>query len=210
MRLSQLGWVLAAAIVGVEIGGGFQPTTKKTGFIDMQAVYSDSNLKKKNDDKLRAAAQSRQAAFDFMGLNPEFTTAQLARYKELSIKDPLTPAESSEIAKLKAAAQAATNEFDDLRKKPNPTAQDLKTLNDLGALNESNKLAQEAWGREFTAQLQTMESDLNSEALDAIRQAIARVAKPQAYSLVFRENVAVYGSNNLAPEVKKIVDKNAK
>jgi Skp family chaperone for outer membrane proteins len=210
MRISQLGWVLAAATVGVAIGSGFQEKTKKTGFIDMQGVYSDSNLKQKNDAKLRNAAQLRQAAFDFLKLNPEFTDDQLARYKVLATKEAPTPAETAELTKIKTAVQTATNQFEDLRKKPNPSAADLKTLDTLGALNDSNKKAEAAWGQEFTQQLDTMQSDLNLASLDAIKAAIAQVAKPQGYTLVFRENVAIYGSNNLGPEVKKIVDKNAK
>src|SRR5579862_4747808 len=129
MRPAQLGWVLAAAIVGVELGGGFKAKANKTGYIDMQGIYADSNLKKKNDDRLRNAGQTRQAAFDFIRLNPEFTTEQLARYEALSSKETLTPADTAELTKLKAAAQAATNQFADLQKKPNPSAQELKTLN---------------------------------------------------------------------------------
>src|SRR5579863_5261084 len=70
MKVSQLGWVLTAALAGVAIGGGFQAKTSKIGFIDMQTMYSDSKLKEKNDAKLRLAAQNRQAAFDFFRLNP--------------------------------------------------------------------------------------------------------------------------------------------
>lgn len=210
MRVSQLGWVLAAAMVGVGIGGGFQAKTNKIGFIDMQGIYADSNLKKKNDDKLRNANQSRQAAFDFLTLNPEFAADQLTRYRDLSTKDTLTPAETAELAKLKAVAQAATNQFGDLQKKPNPSAQDLKTLNDLAAVNHANKTAQADWNRDFSQQLETMQADLNLSALEAIKLALAQAAKPQGYTIVFRENVAMYGSNNLGTEVKKIVDKNAK
>ena len=210
MRVTQLGWVLAAAMAGVAIGGGFQVKANKVGFIDMQSIYADSKLKEKNDAKLHIAGQNRQAAFDFLRLNPEFTADQLIRYRELSTKETLTPAEAAELTKLKGAAQTATNQFDDLRKKPNPSAEDLKRLNDLAAINDANKVTQADWSRDFSQQLQTMQTDLNMAALDAIKLALAQVAKPQGYTLVFRENVAVYGANNLGTEVKKIVDKNAK
>jgi len=210
MRISQLGWVVAAAIVGVGIGGGFQAKTNKIGFIDMQGIYADSKLKEKNDVKLRTANQNRQMALDFLRLNPEFAADQLVRYRDLSTKETLTPAETAELAKLKSAAQDATNHFADLRQKPNPSPQDLKALNDLGALNDSNKEALAEWSRDFSQQLEAMQTALNLSALEAIKQAIAQNAKPQGYSVVFRENVAVYGSSNLATETKKIVDKNAK
>lgn len=210
MRITQLGWVLSAAIVGVTIGGGFQATPKKTGWIDMQAIYNDSKLKVKNDEKLRAAGQNRQAAFDFISLNPEFTPEQLARFKELATKETPTPADTAELAKLKETIQAATNEFDDLRKKPNPTPADLKRLDTLGSLHDANTAAKQQWGAEFSQQLDAMQNDLNNTALDTMKVALAQVARAQGFTLVFRENVAPYGSSTLGNDVKKIIDKNAK
>lgn len=210
MRLSQLGWVLAAAFVGVAAGGGFRAKTDKTGFVDMAGLYDDSNLKKKNDDKLQSAGNRRKAALDFFKLNPEFTPEQLARFKELSIKDDPTPAETAELTKLKETVQAATNQFDELSRKPNPTPDELKRLNTLGALHDANLATQQQWGNDFTQQLDELQVQLDASAIDSIRAALAQVAKNQGYEVVFRENVAVYGANNLGPEVKRIVDKNAK
>jgi Skp family chaperone for outer membrane proteins len=210
MRISQLGWVLAAAIVGIEVGGGFQAKTNKTGYIDLQEIYNESKLKAKNDEKLNTAAQSRRAAFDFMRLNPEFTADQLARFKALIAKEIPTPAEVAELTKLKETVQTSTNQFDDLRKKPNPTPDDIKRLNTLGELHDANVAAQRDWDREFSQQLESMQADMNVAALDSMKAALAQVAKAQGYTLVFRENVAVYGANNVGADVKKIVDKNTK
>ncbi|HLK14269.1 MAG TPA: OmpH family outer membrane protein [Fimbriimonadaceae bacterium] len=210
MRASQLGWVLSAAIVGVTLGGGFQAKTNKSGWIDMQAIYGESALKAKNDGRLQTATQVRRDAIDFLRLNPGFTDEQLIRYKALSIKESRTPADITELTKLKADAQAATNRFDELRKKPNASSQELKDLDALAAINESNKRAATVWAQECTQQMDTMQADLNASSIESMRTAIAQVAKAQGFSLVFRENVAPYGSNNLGPDVKKIVDKNAK
>jgi Skp family chaperone for outer membrane proteins len=196
--------------MGVCIGGGFQSKTDKPGFIDMQAVFADSNLKRKNDDHLQLVEQARLSTLEFLGLNPSMNADQLARYKVLSTKETLTPAETAELAKIKQDAQAESKKYDDLRQKQNPSQQDVATLNDLGARNTLDTSARSQWGREFDLELRTMQANLNAKSIDAIKAAIGQVAKSQGLTLVFRENVAIYGSRDLGTDVKKIADKNAK
>src|SRR5579872_5490620 len=149
MKISQLGWVFAAAIVGVSIGGGAQFKKEKVGFVNMVSVFDDSNLKRKNEDHLRGVEQARLATLDFLGLNPSFNADQLARFRVLSTKETLTAAETTELAKLKSDAQATATQYEALRQKQNPTPEEIARLNDYGARNTLDVSVRAQWSQDF-------------------------------------------------------------
>ncbi len=91
----------------------------------MQGVYAESNLKAKNDKHLTEIEQARIYTLDQLRLYPGFNADQLARFHALSVKETLTSAETSELAKLKTDAQAAAAQFSTLREKQNPTPQEV-------------------------------------------------------------------------------------
>ena len=211
MKPASLGWVVSAGMIGLMAGVGFQAKSQKIAYVDISGVYDLSLVKKKNEDKLRASVQARQALLDFVSLNPSFTEAQLKRFRELGTKDtPMTPAEEAEFAKLKADAQADTKKADDLRQKQNPSAQELATLNDLSNRTDLDAKARATWASDFQQDFDDTQASLQGKAKTAIEAAIAQVAKAQNITIVFRETAAVYGSADIKNDVLKIVDKNTK
>lgn len=193
-------------LLGVAIGSGFQGRTEKTGVVDIAKVFSDSDLAQRQTAQLRAMGTAREDMLRFVGDNRVFTDAQAARFRELSVKETTTAAEKAELDKIKADVIAANKAFRDLNLKQNPTEADRNKLQEYNRLAQNMTDLSRRWAEEFSSELQTMQDRLRTDTLNRARAAVREVAQKQGFNLVFVQDVAPYGANDLTPDALKAMN----
>ncbi len=206
-KLSYAGWIVAACLVGVMFGSGFQGAADKTGTVDLNKAVQDSELGKKNREALDAAVNSRKAIIEFMQTRRVLTLEQAQKLKTLSIKSPLTDAEKKDLDKVKDDVISASKNFDALNQKPNPTEEDRNLLQEYNSRIQNTGGLIQDWGNQFSQELEQLQNQMISDSVKKADVAIKEVAKRDGYTVVFSSpGAAVYGANDLTEAVTKALN----
>ncbi len=197
IRLLQFGWVLAAAMIGVALAGGFQASTIKIGTVDTVRMLDESDYGKEGQLTFKKMKESREGILEFIDTYKVLTTEQAQKIRDLSLKDKPTKEEQAELARIKADVKAANARSVELATKPNVSiaerteveefARRTQTMNDIGT----------RWFREFSDEMTKYADKRKLAGLSKARDAINEVSKAQGYTVVFDENTAPYGANDL-------------
>ena len=206
IKSSQLGWIVAAALGGILIGGGFEPEGPKYGVVDIVQVMSKSAMGAaftKNYDAMRSA---RQALFQLIEQHPVMSPEQANELKDRMLKTTPTPEDTAKIEEIKKAVLDSEAKYQAIQQKQNPTDDDRKQLafynNEVHQMEETGRL----WVQEQSQAL-TNWADTQRQALgQAARGATQDVGKAQGYTIVFDLSAAPYGVNDLTQAVIKTMD----
>jgi len=206
-RFSKLGWVVAAATIGILSAVGFQDSTTKIGVVDITKVVESSDFGKTNQDTFKAMKDAREGVLAFIDQYRVLSVDQATKIKNLSIKDtPLTAGEKAELDKAKADVIAAADKNRALGLKQPLTEEERKLLEEFArnAANMENTANQ--WLRQFTVELENWVNSRKLESLNRARAAVTEVAKAQGYSVVFESGIAPYGANDLSDAALKAMN----
>lgn len=207
MKLSNLGWILSAAMIGAILTSAFNQKADKIGFVDFGAAFSGSPLKQQEQAQFEARAQQLRQALNFASLNDAFTSDQLSQFQDLVLTDPSTPADTAGLQKLEADVTAAAKLFDQLRQKPAPTPDDTTQLNDLANRHNLTDQTIPNLQNSFSNYMATYKQKQAQDASEKIQLAAEKVAKAQGFTLVFSDNCAVYGGQDITDAVSKALSK---
>src|SRR5438045_2009882 len=116
-RSDQLGWIFAAALLGVMAASGFHGGADKNGVVDIAKVVEQSTFGKANQTQFAALKKAREDFLESIDQNRVLTNEQAPRLKELTVKDAPTDAEKAEIEKIKADVVASAKKYQDLAAK---------------------------------------------------------------------------------------------
>ncbi len=202
----KIGIVSAAALVAILSAIGFQAKSEKYGVVDLAKVFSDSDFTKKQNDTLKTMGQARMGVLDFMENYRVFTTEQSTRFRELSLKNPRTPAEDAELEKIKADVQAADAAFKQLQTKQSPTPAEVTQLQDYNSRSQASAALSQRWAREFDDEVRTLNGKMHDETMERIKKALKDVGAKQGYTLLFSEDVAPYGANDMTNDTIKAMN----
>ncbi len=202
----KIGIVAVAAAMAMASMIGFQAKTDKFGVVDIGKVFTDSDFTKKQNDNLRVVGQTRMAILDFMDNYRVFTVEQGNRFRELSLKATRTPAEQTELDKLKVDVQSADNAFKQLQTKPNPTPAEVTQLQDFNSRSQASIELSQRWAREFDTEVRTLNGKMHDETMERVKKALKDVGAKQGYSILFSEDVAPYGANDITADTLKAMN----
>jgi Skp family chaperone for outer membrane proteins len=207
MKLHNMGWIAAAALVAVAATTGFQGSQTKVGIVDLTRVYNESDYAKAQYDTLKALAQSRQDMLQFLDQYRTFTAEDANKFHDLSMKTPLTPADKAEMDKMKKAAIDSSKRLTELQTKTNPTPAETNELNELSRRVQTTTDLGTRWSREAQDELEGKRREIEKAGLDKVRDAIKQSAMAEGYTLIFVADVAPYGANDLTNSAIKMVNK---
>jgi Skp family chaperone for outer membrane proteins len=206
MKFQNLGWVLAAGLGATMLAGGFQTQTTKVGVVNVQTVFQSSDLFLQRQDDLKAMQRARADLLDYIHTYPTVTTEQANRLKTLSIKTDLTPAEKAELTKLRNDVQTTAQAFNTLQQKPSPTPDEVAKLNAFNdQARKTDDLLQD-WKQQFGAELTDQQDKYQVEVLDKVAASVQDYAKKQGYTLIFANNMAPFGTNDVTAETLKVMN----
>jgi Skp family chaperone for outer membrane proteins len=206
MRIQRLGWLLTAGMAGAMFAGGFQTKSEKIGVVDVGSVFQNSDMTHTKQEELKAMQQSRYDVLQFVHTYRAITPVQADRFKTLSLKDAITPAEKTELDKLKADVQATNQSVNALQTKPSPTADDIARMDAINAQKQQMAAMEQRWAQEFDRDLRTKQDELRKVVLDRVQDSLKDVGKKQAYSLIFVRDVAPYGANDVTADTLKVMN----
>lgn len=207
MNVKSLGWVAAAALGGLLVGAGFDNPDTKIAYVDATAVFKQSKLSSDEQNAITRMSQVRNDALNFVSLNPVFTEDQLTQFQKLVGLDKPTPADTDALTQLKATVTKASDQLKALQQKQNPTQQDQAQLDDLGKRYSATQATLPQLKSLFGQQLKDFDDKAIADALQKIKDTVAKISKKQGYSVVFNENAATFGQYDLTDETVKEIGK---
>lgn len=206
LPILQLGWVIAAAFIGVSLAGGFQGTQDKIGVVDISKVVEQSDYGKANQDTFAKMKAAREGLLEFIDTYRVLTNEQAQRIRDLSLKPNLTPTEQTELDRQKADVIAASKRSTELATKPNMTPEERTLVEEYARRSQTMNDVATRWFREFTADMQQWADKQKLDSIEKARTAIQQVAKEQGYTVVFEVGVAPFGANDLSDATLKAMN----
>ncbi len=211
IKTDKLGWLVAAALAGAMATGalsGFQANTApKFANVDMIKVYNDSPLATTNDDALEASRKLRAGILDFINRNRSMDPNDAKKFADLSLKPSPTPADTAEIARLRAAGEAATQARSAAMTKNPPDDAARAAIADFSTKATTNQAVLQNLEAQYTSELQAMTGSLREKTLARVREVVKGLAAKQGYTVVFDTNAAPYAANDLTDEATKAMKK---
>jgi len=153
-KFSQVGWVVAAALVGVAIASGFQDTSVKIAVVDIGQVVEKSNHGKANQDTFVKMKKNREDLLEFIDNNRVLTTEQAMDLKTLWLKDNPTADDKNKAERIKADVIASNKKWTELGTKPNLTPEDRTLLDDYAKRGQAMEQLMRRWYNDFTTEMQ--------------------------------------------------------
>jgi Skp family chaperone for outer membrane proteins len=206
MKNTQLGWIVAAALGGILIGGGFQPDAGKMGVMDINAAVNKSAAGiafHKSDQDMRTA---RIELLKFVQQHPEVTPEQAGPLHDLSIKAVQTPDDKAKIEEIKKQVVDSQTKYEALQQKPTPTEEERKLLTYYANLAREMETNAQKWADAFQNEMQTWGETQSQILVEKARQAAADIGKAQGFTIIFNAGAAPWGVNDVTDAVTKAMD----
>jgi Skp family chaperone for outer membrane proteins len=124
----------------------------------------------------------------------------------LSKPNPTDP-DRAQIAALQAQSSHDAADLADLQQKQNPTDTEKARLNLLTAQQQAAHAALQQINQDYTDQFNEAKDKISVQYTDAVRAAIAAVAKDRGLAVVFDSSVAIYSTNDITDDVIKRLNK---
>jgi Skp family chaperone for outer membrane proteins len=180
--------------------------------VNVEMVFSQSDLKKKLDADLQIFGTQLTQKFDLMKNNMLLTPDELGQLTELTAKPNPTADDTTKIHTLTQTETQREQELTSLQQKQGATDADkarIKVLTDQGAKAvEALKAEKDADEQKF----QVRQVDLSRQVMAQIEATVAVVAKSKGYSIVLNKafgsaTFVVYSSNDITDDVLQKLNK---
>lgn len=197
-KLSKLGWVAAAALIGIVVASGFQDTSLKIAVVDIAQVVEKSNLGKSNQAIFANMKKNREDFLQFIDDNRVLTSEQAQELRALWLKDAPTAEEKTRMERIKADVVASYKKWNEIGSQTKAlTAEDRTLLDEYAKRGQAMELLARRLFNDFTNEMQAWADKQKVASIDKARTAIQGIAKTQGYTIVFEVGVAPYGANDL-------------
>jgi len=198
---------LTLGISGFTPAGAAPSGTQTFGSVDITKVQTQSTRKIKYDADLHTLADRLDTQFRQQTSSVMLTKAEQAELGTLIGKPRQSDADAARVTALQTKASAAAQELTDLQQKKDPSATDSNRLATLTSQYEAGKVALQAVGDGYQAQIRALSDADNAEFTRTVKEAIAASAEQKGLSVVFTSDIAVYTANDITDDVVKRVNK---
>lgn len=193
----QFGWVVAAAVIGVALAGGFQNNDIKLGTVDIVRMLDQSDYGKEGQDLFKKMKSTREEILEFVDTYRVLTTEQAQRIRELSLKENKSKEESAELDRIKAEVIAQSKRSTELATKPNMTPEERTLVEEYARRSQQMHDVVQTWFKQFTTEMGDFADSRKLAGLKKAKAAINEVCKKQGFTLVLDESTAPYGANDV-------------
>lgn len=205
-KIERLGWIVAAAILGVILASGFQGSFDKVATVDLASMVETSDLGQANIAALNTMKTAREDLLKFIDDSRVLTSEQAQKLRTLWLKDAPAAADTASLESLKAEITAAAKKNVELGQKPNLTPEERTLLQEYANRSASMERLAQQWYQEFSQEIQQSAQDRRVDTLTKAKAAAQGVAKTQGFSLVFDNSVGVYAANDLTADALKAMN----
>lgn len=205
-KFDKLGWIAAAGLAGIMIGGGFQGGQTKIGVVDFGKLLDTNEHATKSKSTLMGLQKSREELLQFLATNRKATADQLNKYKTLSIKDKLSSAEQAELDKLKVEIPQAEAKYQALSQKKDLTTNEQMVLNQLASLGRANEPLIQQFVADLDKELNERVGEHSKAVTDKARQSLEELGKAGGYTVIFDVRMAPYGATDVTENALKALN----
>ncbi|HVL38499.1 MAG TPA: OmpH family outer membrane protein [Fimbriimonadaceae bacterium] len=207
VRFHKLGWIVAAGLAGIILGGGFrQGGDAKMAVVDLAKVVETSNFGQDNQKTFNKMKDDREGILEFIDTYRVLTVEQASKLRELSLKPNITPAEKAELDRIKADVIAADKRNKEIIQKTNLTPEERTLMEENARRSQTMEITAQRWLREFTSDMQGWADKQKMASIERARQAIQEVGRTGGYSIIFEIGVAPYGANDVSDAALKAMN----
>jgi Skp family chaperone for outer membrane proteins len=197
-------------MAGAFMGMGFQATAPKFATVDMPKVFDEADLTKTGQSELNDFVKSRLAVIQFLKQNPPMLPTDAEKYAELYVKATKTPADQTELSRITADAQTATQKQHDLAMKSGYTADEQKLMTDYSSRVQLNQSLEANLEQRYDKDTHDTQLRLHDQAMEMVKHAVTDIASKKGYTVVFSTEAAPFASNDITDEAVKAVGGKAK
>ncbi len=205
-KIDRLGWIVAAAILGIILACGFRDSFDKVATVDLASMVETSDLGKSNIAALNTMKTAREDLLKFIDDNRVLTNDQATNLRTLWLKDAPSAADKASLESLKADIVASAKKNVELGQKPNLTPEERTLLQEYANRSASMERLAQQWYQEFSQEIQQSAQDRRVDTLTKAKAAAQGVAKTQGFTLVFDNSVGVYAANDLTADALKAMN----
>lgn len=206
-RKGLAGWMVAAALVGVILGSGFQNNAEKFAVVDLRKVIMDSKINRETTDKVNAGYSARMAVLTFIQTHRVVTEEQALRLEQLELKPDKTDAEKLELEAVKKAIKDADAEKVQLDAVTTPTEAQRQRLMTLQRIIDNASAILNQLQAKFNDDFENLKVKEQQDAVERAAKAATTVAKAKGYTLVYSSASVVYAANDITADATKEADK---
>ncbi len=199
----KLGWLVAAGLAGIMLGGGFQGGSVKLGVVDVAKVIEQSDMGKKNQDDFAAMKSAREGVLQFIDNYRVLTIEQAQKIRDLSLKQAPTTAEKAELERVKAEVVASDKKAKELAQKPNLTPEERTLMEEYAKRSQTMEETAQQWYRAFTNEMQSWADKQKQVSLDKARESVQDIGKRDGYTVVYEAGLAPFGANDITDAALK-------
>jgi Skp family chaperone for outer membrane proteins len=206
MNVQRLGWIVAAAVIGVIAASGFSDSLDKVATVDLSSIVETSDLGKSNIAALEVMKDTREALLKFIDENRVLTMAQARDLRILWLKEGASAADKTALDSLKADIVASAAKNVALGQKRDLTPEERTLLQEYANRSAAMEQVAGQWFQDFSQEIQQSAQSRRVDTLTKAKAAAQSVAKTQGYTLVFDSTVGVYAANDLTAEALKAMN----
>jgi len=206
VRFLHLGWVIAAAFIGISVAGGFQDPTSKIGVVDITKVIDSSDFGKANNETFQKMKTTREGILEFIDTYRVLTIDQAQRIRDLSLKPNPTPNDTAELERIKAEVVRDSKRSTELATKQTLTPEERTLMEEYARRSQTMNDVASRWFRELLGEMEGWATEQKLKGIERARASIQEVAKTQGYNVVFEVGIAPFGANDLTDAALKTMN----
>lgn len=195
-----------AVLLGMFAISAFQVNTPKYAVVSVGDVAEKSKLGIREKQQFEALRTKYGGLIQFLNTNKAVAREDAQKIVELWNKEAPTAAETQQLESLKTKAQTQSEELRRLISVLNPTAEQQSRIRELSGFSQATEDILPQLDNMLGTAMQQRAGQKQEEVLQKARAAVQKVGKRDGYTLVFENQVAVYGATDLTNEALKTMD----
>ena len=203
---TQLAMALAAFLLGMFALSAYQTNTLKLAVVNLGDVAEQSKLGQREKKDFEALRTKFGALIQFLNTNKVVARDDSSKIIDIWRKEAPTPAETQQLETLKTKAQTQSEELRRLISVLNPSAEQSARIRELSGWSQTTEDILPQLDNALGQAMQARAGAKQQDVLDKARAAVNKVGKRDGYTMVFENQVAVYGATDLTSEALKTMD----
>lgn len=196
-RTALAGWLVAAGMLGIMVGSGFQSADEKFGMVNVRKVIMDSKLNQDMTDRVEVARKARVSILEFMNIQQVLTEEQANGIRDLELKETKTEEDQKALETIQQAVIAAVKEFDRLNGILELTEPERLLLQDYHQRRDTTRGLLQAWTQEFEQDFARLREQAMLDAVELAEEAASVVAGKEGYTVLFSSSAVIYAANDI-------------
>lgn len=208
MKLDKKAYLIifAAFFIGMFALTAWNQNTQKFAVVSLGDVAERSKLGQREKKEFEALRTKYGGLIQFLNTNKAAAREDVQKMVDLWNKEKPTPAETQQLEALKTKAQTQSEELRRLISVLNPSAEQQSRIRELSGMSQGTEDMLPQLDNMLGTAMQQRANAKQQDVLDKARAAVQKVGKRDGFTLVFENQMAVYGATDLTDEALKTMD----